>query len=98
VSALTKAARGRDCLVRSPVCSHNNEETVLAHVRMQGVSGMGIKAPDLLGAWACYPCHMLCDTGQWQDTRMERDERDLLLLQGMVRTQTVLLREGRIKV
>lgn len=94
---LRNEARGRECQVRSPVCSAIPEQTVLAHVRMAGLSGMGIKAPDLFGAWCCAPCHQLVDTGRYGDTELMRDDRDLLLLKGMVRTQAALLREGKIK-
>lgn len=46
---LRKAAKGRDCMVRlEGICNHNPETTVLAHIRMPGLSGMGIKADDLL--------------------------------------------------
>jgi len=41
-------------MVRIPeVCNHNSETTVLAHYRLAGVSGIGMKSPDILGAWAC---------------------------------------------
>lgn len=93
---LRKEARGRDCQIRSEVCSHNREETVLAHIRMQGISGMGIKAPNLLGAWACYPCHQLVDTGRYGDVQMTREDRELLLLRGMARTQYQLIREDKL--
>ncbi len=83
-------------MVRSPVCSHNPEETVLAHVRMVGISGFGIKAPDVLGAWACYRCHVLCDTGRYVDTQMERDDRELIFLRGVMRTQYELIRSGKL--
>jgi len=63
---------------------------------MQGISGMGLKAPDLLGAWSCAPCHTLCDTGRYGEVQMERDERDLLFLQGVMRTQAVLIAEGHV--
>ena len=93
---LRKEARGRECQVRSPVCSFMPEETVLAHVRMVGISGMGIKAPDLLGAWACAACHTLCDTGRYGDVEMERDDRELLLLRGVMRTQARLIHEDKL--
>lgn len=46
---LTKAARGRDCQVRLPGCPNNTETTVLAHYRLAGTCGMGIKPNDLQG-------------------------------------------------
>lgn len=56
-SKLTRAARGRDCQVRIPgVCNGNPETTVLAHYRMAGTCGVGIKPNDLQGAWACSAC------------------------------------------
>ena len=93
---LRKLARGRDCQVRSPVCTGDPEQTVLAHIRMQGISGMGLKAPDLLGAHCCAACHALADTGRYGEVSMERDDRELLLLRGVMRTQALLIREGVI--
>lgn len=98
MSDLRKSARGRDCAIRSPVCSFNPEETVLAHVRMIGVSGMGSKAPDLLGAFSCARCHQLVDTGRYQDVELTKDDRDLYLLKGVMRTQAMWIKEGLVKV
>ena len=59
---LRKEARGRACTVRlEGICNHNSETVVLAHIRMLGLSGMGLKADDLLGAWACSACHDAID-------------------------------------
>ena len=92
---LRAAARGEPCMVRSPVCNYNPLTTVLAHYRQIGISGMSMKSPDLIGAWACSACHDLID-GR---TRTELDKNDLRLmhLQGVVRTQAELIRRGRIK-
>lgn len=92
---LRKAARGRECMVRLPgVCNHNPETTVLAHVRLAGVSGMGMKADDLLGAWACSSCHDAIDRRGHLD--LERDYVRLAHLEGMVRTIAVLRKEGLV--
>ena len=89
---LRKAAKGRECTVRLPgICNHNPETTVLAHVRLAGVSGMGIKADDLLGAWACSNCHDAIDRRGHLD--LERDYVRLAHLEGMVRTIAVLRKE-----
>lgn len=53
---LTRAARGRDCTVRLPGCPNNTETTVLAHYRLAGTCGVGMKPNDLQGAWACDYC------------------------------------------
>jgi hypothetical protein len=92
---LRKAAKGQECMVRLPgVCNHNPETTVLAHVRLAGVSGMGIKADDLLGAWACSSCHDAIDRRGHLD--LERDYVRLAHLEGMVRTIAILRKEGLI--
>lgn len=92
---LRKEARGRGCMVRIPrVCSHNSETVVLAHVRMAGISGMGIKADDLLGAWACSSCHDAID--RRTNTDLDRDYVALLHLEGVIRTIAQLRKENII--
>jgi hypothetical protein len=92
---LRKEARGRDCMVRLVgICNHNPETTVLAHVRMAGISGMGLKADDLLGAWACSSCHDAID--RRSNTDLDRDFVRLAHLEGVMRTITVLRREGKV--
>lgn len=93
---LREQARGRQCMVRIPgVCCHNSETVVLAHIRLPGVSGMGIKAvSDLCGAWACHTCHDAIDRRANMD--LDRDYVRLLHLEGMVRTIAQLSKEGII--
>lgn len=81
-------------MVRSPMCNRDPETTVLAHVRQIGISGMGLKAPDLLGAWCCSGCHSYVD----QETKANRETRELLLLRAVMRTQKVLLDEELVRV
>jgi hypothetical protein len=89
---LRKAAKGRDCMVRlEGICNHNPETTVLAHIRMPGLSGMGIKADDLLGAWACSACHDAIDRRSHTD--LDRDHVRLAHLEGMARTIAQLRKE-----
>lgn len=55
---LRKEAKDKPCQVRIPgVCNGNPETTVLAHLPMAGISGMGMKPPDIIGTWACSSCH-----------------------------------------
>ena len=90
---LRKEAKGRGCMVRIPgVCTHNSETVVLAHVRLTGVSGMGMKSPDILGAWACSSCHDAIDRRAHTD--LERDYVRLMHLEGMARTLAQLEKEG----
>jgi hypothetical protein len=92
---LRKEARGRPCMVRIPeVCNCNSETVVLAHIRMVGISGMGIKADDLLGAWACSGCHDAID--RRADMGLSRDYVRIAHLEGMVRTINQLRKEGKV--
>ena len=93
---LTKAGQGRECQVRIPaVCNHNPETVVLAHYRMAGVCGTGMKPADLIGAWACSACHDVLDGRK--RIAADRDILRLWHLEGMVRTLDILMREGLIK-
>lgn len=94
MSKLTKLARGRDCQVRLPgICNHDAETTVLAHYRLAGTCGMGIKPHDLLGAWACSSCHDEIDR---RTRRIDADSAALAHLEGVIRTQAILLKEGKV--
>ena len=94
--SLRKEARGRGCTVRIPgVCNFNSETVVLAHIRVAGVSGMGLKSPDLLGAWACSNCHDEID-GRTHTRGLSRDELRLAHYDGMARTIMQLHKEGLV--
>ena len=90
---LRKLAKGKPCQVRLiSVCNSDPETTVLAHVRLAGVTGMGQKAPDILGAWACSECHRITETLK-DDDQIQR-----AFLEGVVRTQYQLLKQGILNV
>jgi hypothetical protein len=87
---LRKEARGRECQIRIPGCCNGNPETTcLAHYRLAGISGMGIKPPDLIGAWACSACHNYVDTHNDLETK-------LAFAHGVFRTQTILHKEEKL--
>lgn len=93
---LRKEAKGRGCMVRIfGICNHNSETVVLAHIRIAGVSGMGMKSPDLIGAWACSACHDELD-GRTRKSGLTRDELRLAHFEGMARTIMQLHKEGLI--
>ena len=93
---LRKEAKGRGCMVRIfGICNHNSETVVLAHIRIAGVSGMGMKSPDLIGAWACSACHDELD-GRTRKSGLSRDELRLAHYDGMARTIMQLHKEGLI--
>lgn len=86
---LRKLAKGQECQVRIPgVCNFNSETTVLAHIRMPGITGTGMKAPDLLGAWCCSACHQATES----NPGVRGD-----FLEGVARTQNKLIEMGVIK-
>lgn len=88
---LRKKARGRGCQVRLPeVCNHNSETVVLAHVRLSGISGYGLKSPDILGAWACSNCHAYADSHH-------DDATNAAFAEGVYRTLNILWREGVLR-
>lgn len=95
MSKLTKAARGRECQIRIPgVCNFNPETTVLAHYRLAGTCGTGIKPHDEQAAWACSSCHDEIDR---RTRNVDSDTARLCHAEGVMRTQQVLREEGLIR-
>lgn len=93
---LRKVAQGRDCLIRVPgYCNGNPETTVLAHARLIGISGMSLKVPDALGAHGCSDCHDVVDGRR--KTEFTPEQRRLMLLEGVLRTQAVLIELGLLR-
>lgn len=91
MSKLRKLARGRDCEVRVPgVCNGDPATVVLAHLNGGGV---GRKRHDLHGAYCCSACHSWLDGGYAQKGVL-REVRDLYHLEGVIRTQEILIAEG----
>lgn len=77
-------------------CNGDPATTVGAHVRLVGVSGMSMKAPDLFIAWACSGCHDFLDGRT--PSLVPYSERRLMLLEGMARTQYELIQLGHLNV
>ena len=79
-------------MVRLPeICNHNSETVVLAHYRMAGLCGVGMKPDDALGAWSCSSCHDAIDRRSHME--LERDYVRLAHLEGVMRTLAVLRSE-----
>ena len=90
---LRELARGMECQVRLPdICNGNKETTVLAHYRIAGISGFGLKAPDWLGAWSCSACHDAIDRRSHID--LERDYVRFAHAEGVFRTLYLLKKMG----
>ncbi|CAM3862242.1 DUF1364 domain-containing protein [Avibacterium endocarditidis] len=91
---LRKEAKGRDCQVRLPgICNFNPDTVVLAHYRMAGINGMGMKPNDLIGAWACGACHDEIDR---RTRQLEADFVRQAHAEGVMRTLVQLEREGKL--
>jgi len=89
-----KEARGRECMIRMPkICNYNPETVVLAH--MSG-GGMGTKHPDQIGAWACSSCHDMVDRRTKMPAGLTVSRLEIYFLEGMVRTQLQLIKEGKL--
>ena len=64
---------------------------VLCHWRQIDISGGGMKAPDIMGAWGCASCHTKVDA-----TERGNDEVQLDFARAVFRTQKTLIDEGKI--
>lgn len=83
---LRKLAKGKPCMVRIPyVCNGDAETTVLAHIRRANIAGIGQKASDLCGVWACSDCHDVIDGRRQIDWRDEKHINGWVL-DGLCRT------------
>ncbi|KMK50923.1 phage protein [[Actinobacillus] muris] len=92
---LRKEAKGRECQVRLPgICNFNPETTVLAHIRMAGITGARQKSSDILGAWACSACHNEIDR---RTRHCDLDEVKQAHADGVFRTIANLVNEGKVK-
>lgn len=90
-----KAAQGRPCQVRIPgICDGGGETTVLAHYRLAGFSGVGMKPDDVaFGAWACAACHDAID-GRRRVPHHAPGQVRLWHAEGCLRTVAALRKEG----
>lgn len=93
---LRKLAEGAPCQVRIPgVCNGISETTVLAHLPMVGISGMGMKCPDTIGTWACSACHDEIDARtSLYNSEQYGDYVQRSAYEGMCRTLNELHRRG----
>lgn len=93
---IKNAARGRECEVRLPsICNKDPDTTVLAHYRMAGTCGTGIKPDDAQAAFACSACHDAIDGRAL--TAIDPTSLRLWHAEGVLRTQAILRKEGKLK-
>lgn len=87
---LRREAIDRMCTIRLAGCK--GAPCCLAHIRQSGISGMGKKAPDLLGAWACSSCHEKVDVKERGNLETQLD-----FYKAMAATINQLIKEGIVK-
>lgn len=61
MKSLRTYARGKKCYLRIPGCTHDPEKTSLAHLRVGGIAGTGIKPPDVCALPLDDYCHGVVD-------------------------------------
>ena len=100
MSAITESARGEICELRLPgACSFSREQTVWAHAN--GISigkGIGMKSPDILGAYACWRCHNVYDRREKPPFGMTYDDVELAFWHGHARSLVKLFEKGVVKI
>ncbi len=90
----TKSARGQQCQIRLPgSCNHNPETVVLAHL---SGAGMGAKHLNIHAAYICSGCHDAVD-GRTK-TEWTQDQLKRWHLEGVIRTQIIMVKEGVLKL
>lgn len=94
MSKYTRSAKGQDCQVRIPgVCNWDPDTTVFAHLNG---GGMGKKQYDIHGAYCCSDCHDVIDGRK--PCRTEKIYIEKWHLEGMVRTQQLMIEQGILKL
>ena len=101
---LRAEARGRDCQVRLiGVCNFDPSTTVLAHVRMAGITGIGQKSSDFHACWSCSSCHDRIDfrvpykVDGWDDEK-SRMYVQIAMYEAVIRTHYQLIKQGKVKL
>jgi hypothetical protein len=94
--SIRDAARGEECTVRiTGACVGGTETTVLSHwPGIDGDRGMGIKALDLCGAFACVGCHDVVDGRRGLPPGASRNSVTHDWLIGHLRTLVRLAQKG----
>jgi hypothetical protein len=92
---LTRAARGKPCMLRLAGCDGGGETTVLCHVRYGSLGGIGLKPPSVCGIWGCHSCHATLD-GRNGTLPRRTDSWESAALAGLLRTLNELVKEELI--
>lgn len=97
MSKITRSANGKRCQIRLPgVCTDRN--VVWCHAIGQAAGkGIGMKVPDLLGAYGCQECHDVYDRRVFVK-HLNRMEIELAFYEGVMRSQRILIDDGVVVI
>lgn len=95
-NAVRDSARDEDCTLNiAGVCNYQPETTVFAHLPDES-KGMGTKADDLSGCYACHACHDAIDNRS--KNALPAEEREWYMRRAMVRTWRRLHDKGLLLI
>ncbi|MHB0965518.1 MAG: nuclease domain-containing protein [Bellilinea sp.] len=101
MSKITESARNEDCQIRIPgVCNFNPATVVWCHAGGSAAGkGLGMKVPDILGAYGCSKCHDAVDNRSWATTwnGYSKEQIRLMFWEGHARSVIILMNKGLIK-
>jgi len=98
MSKIRKSAKNEQCTINLPgVCNYNSESVVWAHSN-RGIDGkgMGKKANDEKGAYACYNCHATYDRQMKRPFNMSLEYVENTFTEAMERSKLLLKQKGLI--
>jgi hypothetical protein len=99
MSAITEAARGRNCTMRLPgVCNHDPATSVWSHINsVRWGAGRGHKAPDICGLITCFECANALDGRRRKSDDGQPLDREFVKLcayEGHLESLAILDKEG----
>jgi hypothetical protein len=96
MSKIRESAQGEQCTIRLPgICNYNPDTTVWAHSnRSSDGKGMGLKAKDENGAYACYNCHCVYDRQRKRPEGMTLEYVEDRFTLAMQKSRTLLKDKG----
>lgn len=96
---IRQSARGEECTLLIPhVCNHNSETVVWAHSNFhEHGKGMGLKAKDEFGCYACSSCHAVLDGQAPRPAGVSKYDIESYFYQAMYRSRIILRNKGLLK-
>lgn len=97
---IRQSARGEDCTINlEGVCNYDPQTTVWAHSnRFADGKGMGRKADDANGAYACHSCHAVYDRQMKRPDHLSLDDVEEAFTLAMEKSRAILIRKGLVSL